>query len=88
MCERSSILKDLNQKLPDFFLPDYLEELVTFDEQEEKKDEQMMVRAGSVLVNCEDFGGSLALPHYGLNMPPKDTQATFYNYDSNSFRKN
>ena len=48
MCERSSVLKesDLNQKLPD-----YLEELVAVDEQEEKKAEQMMVRAGSVLVN-------------------------------------
>ena len=50
-------LKDLDQKLPDFF-PDYLEELVTVDEQEEKKDEQMMVRAGSGLVNCKDFGGA------------------------------
>ena len=48
ICERSSVLKesDLNQKLPD-----YLEELVAVDEQEEKKAEQMMVRAGSVLVN-------------------------------------
>jgi hypothetical protein len=50
-------LKDLDQKLPDFF-PDYLEELVTVDEQEEKKDEQMMMRAGSGLVNCKDFGGA------------------------------
>ena len=50
-------LKDLDQKLPDFF-PDYLEELVTVDEQEEKKGEQMMVRAGSGLVNCKDFGGA------------------------------
>ena len=58
MCERSSILKDLNQKLPDFFLPDYLEELVTVVEQKEKKDKKMLVRAGSVLVNCEDFGGA------------------------------
>ena len=30
-------LKDVNQKLPNFFLPDYLEELVTGDEQEKKK---------------------------------------------------
>ena len=30
-------LKDLNQKLPDFF-PDYVEQLVTVDEQEKKEE--------------------------------------------------
>ena len=71
-------LKDPNQKLPGIFLPDYIEEPVTIpvDEQEEKQNEQMMVCAGSVLVNCEDFGGSLAFPHYGFSRPSKDYYAS------------
>ena len=40
-------LKDLNQKLPAFF-PDYPEELVTVDEQEEKIDKQMMIQLCAV----------------------------------------
>ena len=54
-------LKDPNQKHPDFFLPDYILEPVIasvhVDEQDKKNDEQMMVCAGSVLVNCEVLEG-------------------------------
>lgn len=68
-----------DQRFPgaDNLLPDYIDEPLPDEEDEEAEEEEEEGGEESiVLVQAEDFGGGLALPHYGYCRPSADYYAS------------
>ena len=60
-------LVDPNLGLPDQVMPDYMDS--EDSPEDEEKQEQKSSKVSGVIVHAEDYGGSLAMPHYDIQSP-------------------